>query len=238
MSRRPAVLSALASFVLLPAAAANADEAAEVEKLKKEAARITGLIETTKKASMPDAPSLKKGDNVSVKTGAEVKVPQAVSALSPAGPTPDNTREPKEVVKILLEALAANNSPEENAGLKTTLAFSSATNPYASQPPDRFFAAMINSAYSILLGNYENAKVGKPEVGKGDDGVNFQVFPIKLTAKNRSFLIAGVDNKYLYDAADGSTFCLFNWILSQDPKSKNWLLDTVYLVAKPEAAGQ
>ena len=97
MSRRPAVLSALASFVLLPAAAANADEAAEVEKLKKEAARITGLIETTQKASMPDAPSLKKGDNVSVKTGAEVKVPQAVSALSPAGPTPDNTREPKEV---------------------------------------------------------------------------------------------------------------------------------------------
>ena len=95
MSRRPAVLCALASFVLLPAAAANADDAVQLEKLKKEAARITGLIETTKKASMPDAPSLKTG--VSVKTGAEVKVPQAVSALRPAGPTPDNTREPKEV---------------------------------------------------------------------------------------------------------------------------------------------
>jgi len=141
-------------------------------------------------------------------------------------------------VKIILEALVAVDTPEENAGLKTTLTFSSATNPYANQPPQRFFGAMKNSAYSILLGNYENAKVGKPEVGKGDDGVSFQIFPIKITAASRKFLIAGVDPKYLYDAADGSTFCLFNWILSEDPKTKNWLLDTVYLVAKPDAGGE
>ena len=56
---------------------------------------------------------------------------------------------------------------------------------------------------------------------------------MKVKAQNRAFLIAGVENKYLYDGPDGSTFCLFNWILSQDPKTKAWLLDTVYLVKKP-----
>ena len=36
-----------------------------------------------------------------------------------------------------------------------------------------------------------------------------------------------MDNKYLYDAKDSKSFCIFNWILSEDPKSKSWLLDTV-----------
>jgi len=236
MQRRPVLFSAFAALFSLPAVA-RADEAAELEALRKRAAEITGLIEKTKQASLPDAPSFNA--QKSVKTGQEVKLPEpepVKAAPAGAGPKPDSKRSPKEVLKLLLEALINNDTPEENAGLKTALVFSSAANPYSTQPPERFFQAMKNSGYSILLGKYEEAKVGKPDEGKGDDGVPYKVYPVKVQASNRNFLIAGVDSKYLYNTPDKSgSFAIFNWVLSEDPKTKAWLLDTVYLVKRPDA---
>ena len=80
--------------------------------------------------------------------------------------------------------MADNDTPSEDAGLRTVLAFSSSANPYASHPPERFIQAMRNSGYSILLGKYDEARVGKPEDGQGDDGVPYKVFPIKVEASN------------------------------------------------------
>eukprot|EP00802_Teleaulax_amphioxeia_P022978 Tamp_23492.p1 GENE.Tamp_23492~~Tamp_23492.p1 ORF type:complete len:290 (+),score=97.80 Tamp_23492:97-870(+) len=238
VARRPAVLSALAALAALPAAA-RADDAAELERLKKEAAKLNQLIESTKSAALPDAPSFnKKGGAAPAAAPPPPAEPPKAAASASAGklPTPDASRQPKEVIKVLLEALVNNDTPEVDAGLRTVAGFSSPVNPYFSQPPERFIQAVRNSGYSILLGNYDTASVGKPDQGKGDDGVPYQVFPIKVNASNRAFLIAGVDNKYLYDAPDGSSFCLFNWILSQDSKTKVWLLDTVYLVENKKKA--
>jgi len=177
MARRDAVLSALAAFATIPTAA-RADDAADVEKLRQEAARISGLIEKTKQASLPDAPSFSK--NAVNIPEAKPKVAEAPKATKPFGPKPDPKLEPKQVVKVILELLINNDSPSENAGMKTVLDFSSSVNPYVNQPPERFFQAMKNSAYSILLGGYEDAKVGKPDVGKGDDGVPYQVICLSI----------------------------------------------------------
>ena len=211
VARRPAVLSALAALAALPAAAVAEDDTAEFERLQKEAQKLRQLIENTKSAALPDAPSFNKGNAPVAKAGKEVKLPEEPSVKSgpqvvaseAKRPTPDAARQPKEVIKLLLEALVNNDTPEEDFGLKTVVGFSSSVNPYYSQPPQRFIQAVKNSGYSILLGNYDTASVGKPDQGKGDDGVPFQVFPIKISATNRAFLIAGVDNKYLYDAPDG-----------------------------------
>jgi len=177
MARRDAVLSALAAVATIPTAA-RADDAADFEKLRQEAARISGLIEKTKQASLPDAPSF--GKNAVKIPEAKPKVAEAPKATKPSGPKPDPKLEPKQVVKVILELLINNDNPSENAGMKTVLDFSSSVNPYVNQPPERFFQAMRNSAYSILLGGYEDAKVGKPDVGKGDDGVPYQVICLSI----------------------------------------------------------
>jgi hypothetical protein len=206
VARRPAVLSALAALAALPAAAAAEDDTAEFERLQKEAQKLKQLIENTKSAALPDAPSFNKGGAPAAKAGKEVKLPEEppkVVSIEAQRPTPEAARQPKEVIKLLLESLVNNDTPEEDFGLKTVVGFSSSVNPYYSQPPQRFIQAVRNSGYSILLGNYDTASVGKPDQGKGDDGVPYQVFPVKISATNRAFLIAGVDNKYLYDAPDG-----------------------------------
>ena len=153
--------------------------------------QINSLIETTKQAALPDAPSYVK-DVKALKAGDKVTVPEEPKAAAKtAGPKPDPKLSPKDVVKVLLEAMVNNDTPSEDAGLRTVLTFSSSSNPYTSQPPERFIQAMRNSGYSILLGKYDEARVGKPEEGTGDDGVNYKVFPIKVEASNKAFLIAG-----------------------------------------------
>ena len=139
MSRRPALLSAaVAAFAALPIApkAARADEAAELEALRKKAMQINSLIETTKQAALPDAPNYQK-DVKALKAGDKVAVPEEPKAAQPqpktAGPKPDPKLSPKDVVKVLLEAMVNNDSPSEDAGLRTVLSFSSSSNPYASQ---------------------------------------------------------------------------------------------------------
>ena len=237
--RVPVQLAAL-GLLTLPAVA-SADEAAELEALKRRAAEISGLIEKTKSASLPDAPVYNKA--VPAKAPAP-EAPQAAAASGAddsivvrPGPKPDASRTAKDVVKLLLEGLVNNDQPSPDAGLKTALAFSSPANPYSSQPPERFIQAMRNSGYSILLGGYEEARVGKPQEGQDDQGVSYKTFPIKVQASNRAFLIAGVEaGKYLYPAGEqGKSVAIFNWVLSEDPKTKCWLLDTVYLVKKPDA---
>merc|ERR1712216_398013 len=103
---------------------ASADEAAELEALKRRAAEISGLIEKTKSASLPDAPVYNKA------VPAKAPAPEAPQAAAASGAA-------KDVVKLLLEGLVNNDQPSPDAGLKTALAFSSPANPYSS--PSRAF---------------------------------------------------------------------------------------------------
>merc|ERR1712216_656554 len=124
---------------------ASADEAAELEALKRRAAEISGLIEKTKSASLPDAPVYNKA------VPPKAPAPEAPQAAAASGAD---------------DSIVVRPGPKPDASLKTALAFSSPANPYSSQPPERFIQAMRNSGYSILLGGYEEARVGKPQEGQ------------------------------------------------------------------------
>ena len=70
-------------------------------------------------------------------------------------PTPDPSYDPERVVEIQLEALADNDTPVENAGVKTAYNFASPANRRATGPLDRFVAMVRGPQYAPMVDHVE-----------------------------------------------------------------------------------
>lgn len=66
-------------------------------------------------------------------------------------PTPDPAYEPERVVQIQLSALADNDEPVVNAGIKTAYNFASPANRRATGPLDRFIRMVEGSRYAPMI---------------------------------------------------------------------------------------
>jgi hypothetical protein len=73
----------------------------------------------------------------------------------PGLPTPEPGYEPEQVVGIQLEALADNDEPVENAGIKTAYNFASPANRRATGPLDRFVKMVEGDRYAPMIDHVE-----------------------------------------------------------------------------------
>jgi hypothetical protein len=70
-------------------------------------------------------------------------------------PTPDPEYDPARVVEIQLTALAANDDPVENAGIKTAYNFASPANRRATGPLSRFVRMVEGPRYAPMIDHVE-----------------------------------------------------------------------------------
>ncbi len=70
-------------------------------------------------------------------------------------PMPDRKYGPEQVVKIQLEALADNDDPVENAGIKTAYNFASPANRRATGPLDRFIEMVEKPRYAPMINHVQ-----------------------------------------------------------------------------------
>ena len=70
-------------------------------------------------------------------------------------PTPDPSYGPRAVVDLQLDALANNDDPVENAGIKTAYNFASPANRRATGPLDRFVAMVRGPRYAPMVDHVE-----------------------------------------------------------------------------------
>lgn len=70
-------------------------------------------------------------------------------------PTPDPSYDPGEVVDVQLTALADNDDPVENAGIKTAYNFASPGNRRATGPLDRFVRMVRGPQYAPMIDHVE-----------------------------------------------------------------------------------
>jgi hypothetical protein len=77
-------------------------------------------------------------------------------------PTPDPSYGPADVVEIQLDALAENDDPVPNAGIKTAYNFASPSNRRATGPLDRFVRMVEGPTYRPMIDHAE-AVVGPIE---------------------------------------------------------------------------
>ena len=69
--------------------------------------------------------------------------------------TPDPAYGPERVVEIQLDALATNDSPTENAGIKTAYNFASPANRRSTGPLDRFVRMVESPRYAPMIDHVE-----------------------------------------------------------------------------------
>ena len=77
-------------------------------------------------------------------------------------PTPDPSLDPERVVEIQLTALADNDDPVTNAGIKTAYNFASPANRRATGPLDRFIAMVESPRYAPMV-DHADATMGPLE---------------------------------------------------------------------------
>jgi hypothetical protein len=70
-------------------------------------------------------------------------------------PTPDPSYTPARVVELQLTALADNDDPVENAGIKTAYNFASPANRRATGPLDRFVRMVEGPRYAPMIDHVE-----------------------------------------------------------------------------------
>ena len=70
-------------------------------------------------------------------------------------PTPDPAYGPERVVEIQLDALAENDNPTENAGIKTAYNFASPANRRSTGPLDRFVRMVEGPQYAPMIDHVE-----------------------------------------------------------------------------------
>lgn len=70
-------------------------------------------------------------------------------------PAPDSSYGPERVVQIQLEALADNDAPVTNAGIKTAYNFASPANRRATGPLDRFIKMVRGPQYALMINHVE-----------------------------------------------------------------------------------
>ena len=84
-------------------------------------------------------------------------------------------KSPNEVVQFLLDALAKNDAPSPDAGLKTFVKAASPANP-ATADPANFISVIKSSPYSILLGKYDAMRMAKANEGFLKRSVHYLYF--------------------------------------------------------------
>ena len=84
-----------------------------------------------------------------------IMLPQPGSATlqanSSALPVPDPRLQPEDVVKIVLDALANNDTPYTDAGIETTFNFASPSNKAQTGPLERFTVMVKGPVYSVMV---------------------------------------------------------------------------------------
>ena len=70
-------------------------------------------------------------------------------------PAPDPAYGPERVVEMQLDALAENDSPTENAGIKTAYNFASPANRRSTGPLDRFVRMVESPQYAPMIDHVE-----------------------------------------------------------------------------------
>jgi hypothetical protein len=74
----------------------------------------------------------------------------------PALPQPSKQRQPQDVVRIVIEALARNDEPFADAGIETTFAFASPANKVNTGPLAKFAQMVRNPTYGIMIDHVEH----------------------------------------------------------------------------------
>lgn len=74
---------------------------------------------------------------------------------APGLPTPDPSLGPGEVVGVQVDALATNDDPEPDAGIKTAYNFASPGNRRATGPLDRFVRMVKGPNYAPMVDHVE-----------------------------------------------------------------------------------
>jgi len=86
-----------------------------------------------------------------------IMLPQPGSATlqanSSALPVPDRRLQPEDVVKIVLGALANNDTPYTDAGIETTFNFASPSNKARTGPLERFIVMVKGPVYGVMVGH-------------------------------------------------------------------------------------
>lgn len=89
--------------------------------------------------------------------------PRAMSDSLPA-PSPDLS--PQEVVRLQVDALGANDTPHEDAGIEAAFAFASPANKRATGPLRRFRRLFDTPAYGPMI-DHQGAQYSVPQVEEG-----------------------------------------------------------------------
>ena len=100
---------------------------------------------------------------------------QAHPVASDSLPQPSPRYTPAEVVRLQVEALADNDEPSEDAGIRTAFNFASPANKAATGPIERFIPLVKNPLYRPML-NHAEAVYGEVEQS-GDEAQQ----PVVLT---------------------------------------------------------
>ena len=82
---------------------------------------------------------------------AAISVPTPQATL----PQPSQQQQPQDVVRIVIEALARNDEPFEDAGIATTFAFASPANKVNTGPLPKFTRLVKNPVYGVMINHVE-----------------------------------------------------------------------------------
>lgn len=127
-------------------------------------------------------------------------------------PQPQLNLKPEQVVRIVIEALANNDSPYADAGIATAFNFASPANKVSTGPLKRF-TSMVNAGYGLML-NHLSSEFSELVI---KDSVAYQM--VKLMAHN-------------------GTQVVYAFRLSQQTQGEfegMWMTDAVWEVSKRKA---
>jgi hypothetical protein len=77
----------------------------------------------------------------------------ALQPLNSLLPAPNTHLQPEEVVEIVLDALANNDTPYLDAGIETTFNFASPSNKTQTGPLERFAVMVKGPVYGVMVGH-------------------------------------------------------------------------------------
>lgn len=138
----------------------------------------------------------------------------AISGQAPRAtlPQPSTQRQPEDVVRIVIEALARNDEPFADAGIETTFAFASPANKVNTGPLARFAQMVRNPTYGIMIDHVEHE------------------FSELVRTGNRAYQMVRI-----VGASGAEVVYAFRLGLQQDGKFEGmWMTDAVWPVAGGE----
>uniref|UniRef100_A0A6T8P887 Uncharacterized protein n=1 Tax=Hemiselmis andersenii TaxID=464988 RepID=A0A6T8P887_HEMAN len=147
------------------------------------------------------------------------------------GPAPTTFTTPVQAIDTIVKAMASNDKPEPNYGLKVAIAFTSSQNPFASAPIAKFRQIMDGSYYRILFGGYDSAVSKVASLSTSGDKC---VVSTVLTGSNAAFVDKKLPEKYIACGDNGKCQVTLIWKMSRTPNTGGrWLFDTVFFDEAP-----